>query len=236
MSCFTGPEIVNTGLMFHVDASNTKSYAGSGTTLSDVSGKGITVSLQNSGAGTVSGNSNYLDFAAPDVSSAVGYYLINDSRVAALTTQITLETCVYVNTIFAGFGMRPVSARTTETNSPLGFGIGSNYISYEINTTTGWVATSTASSAAGTGKWIYVTQTTDDANKQFKTYINGIQLVSVTYTGTPNTGNGLLIGRGYYGGVSNFHGRIAFVRYYSTALTASQVYQNFDALRWRFNL
>ena len=236
MSCFTGPEIVNTSLVFHVDASNTKSYAGSGTALSDISVNGITASLQNSGAGTVSGNSSYLNFAAVDATSAVGYYLINDSRVASLTTQITLETCFYVDSIFGGGGARPVSPRITETNSPIGFSILSNFITYEINTTTGWNTGNFSTSAAGTGKWIYVTQTTDDANKLFKTYVNGTQVASVTYTGTPNTGNGLLIGRGFYAGTLNYAGRIAFVRYYSTALTAAQVYQNFEALRWRFNL
>lgn len=236
MSCAIGTEIVNASLLFHVDASNIKSYAGSGTTLSDVSGNSVSASLQNSGAGTVTGNSNYLNFAAADATSAVSYYLINDSRVAALTTQITLETFFYVDTIFGGGGARPVSPRTTETNSPIGFSILSNFVTYEINTTTGWNTGNFSTSAAGTGKWLYITQTTDDANKLFKTYLNGTQIASVTYTGTPNTGNGLLIGRGFYGGTLNFAGRIAFVRYYSAALSANQVYQNYSAMRWRFGV
>lgn len=38
MSAFSGPEIVNTGLVLYLDAANTKSYPGSGTTWTDLSG------------------------------------------------------------------------------------------------------------------------------------------------------------------------------------------------------
>jgi hypothetical protein len=66
--------------------------------------------------------------------------------------------------------------------------------------------------------------------------VNGEQVASVTYTGTPNTGNGLLIGRGFYGGILNYAGRVALVRYYSTVLDANQVKQNFYAIKGRFGL
>ena len=47
MGAYTGPEIVNTGLVLALDAGNIKSYPGSGTTWTDRSGLGNTGTLTN---------------------------------------------------------------------------------------------------------------------------------------------------------------------------------------------
>ena len=47
MACFSGPEIVNDGLVLHLDAANSRSYPGSGTTWSDLSGNGYNGTLVN---------------------------------------------------------------------------------------------------------------------------------------------------------------------------------------------
>jgi hypothetical protein len=238
MSVYAGPEIVTNGLVLNIDARSTQSYS-SGTTWTDLSSVKSPVSLQNSGAGTVSFTDGYANFAAVDATGTVGYYLINNSAVSSLTTSITLECCFYATTLYTSSGLanaRPISPRTTETTQPIGFSMTSSAFNYEINTSTGWNTGTVSNAAAGVNKWVHVMQTTDDANKLFKTYVNGEQVASVTYTGTPNTGNGLLIGRGFYGGILNYAGRVALVRYYSTVLDANQVKQNFYAIKGRFGL
>jgi len=45
---YTGPNIVTSGLVLQLDAANTKSYPGSGTTWTDLSGNGNNGTLTNS--------------------------------------------------------------------------------------------------------------------------------------------------------------------------------------------
>ena len=55
MSVFAGPEINESGLVLYLDAGNIKSYPGSGTSWTDISGRGNTGTLVNSP--TFTGNS-----------------------------------------------------------------------------------------------------------------------------------------------------------------------------------
>lgn len=235
MSCFSGPEITNDGLVMCLDATNVKSYPGTGTTWSDINGNNISTTIQNSG-NNVSFSTGYAQFSPVDQTSSTGYYLINDSRISSITTQITLECWVNVTSIFSGIGARPISPRITEGGSPIGFSLFNGIISYEINTSNGWVTGSVGNSACTFNTWICVSQTTDDANKLFKTYVNGIQVASLSFTGTPQSGGGILIGRGFYGGTNNFYGKVSNVKYYNIVLTADQVKQNFNATRGRYGI
>ena len=56
------------------------------------------------------------------------------------------------------------------------------------------------------------------------------------HTGTPLTGGGLLIGRGFNGGTLNYSGKVAIVRYYNRTLQDFEVLQNYNAMRGRFGL
>lgn len=236
------PLLVTNGLTFCLDAANIKSYAGSGTSWLDISGLGISASLQNSGSGTVTGTggaTGYLDFAAPDATSTVGYYLINSSTLSSLTNELTIETCVYVNNFYTSSGnthARPVSPRATETYSPIGFGIFNGGITVEVNASGNWFTGSYANAAVTSGVWLYISQTTSNDAQAMKTYYNGALVNTLSFTGTPSAGNGYLLGRGYYGGTLNYSGRIALFRVYNRALTANEIYQNFVAIRGRYGI
>ena len=227
------PSIVTNGLVMNFDAASLKSYSGSGTAWTDISGNAIPATLQNSG--TVAFSNGYATFTPSDMTSSASYYLINSATISSLTTQLSLECWVYVNTFYAN-AARPFSPRTTETGSPIGFGINTNgSISYEINTSVNWFTGNTAI-VTGAGVWMCISQTTDDANKVLKTYHNGVLLATLAYTGTPNSGGGILLGRGFYAGVNNFNGRIAIARYYNRALSDSEILQNYKAMKGRYGL
>jgi hypothetical protein len=159
---------------------------------------------------------------------------------------MTLETAMYVYSNFNGVGaggnlydiVRGVSPRVNETGSPLGFSLGPDRISYEVNTNLGWTTGQSAPLASvGYNKWVYVTQVTSVIDNTFKTYVNGLLVATLSLAGgTPTNGAGILIGRGFFGGAKNYHGRVGFVRVYSTALTAVEVAQNFNAQRGRFGI
>ena len=64
MGCFSGPEAIEDNLTLALDAANTKSYPGSGTTWTDLSGKGNNVTL--TGATYNSSNSGVFVFDGTD--------------------------------------------------------------------------------------------------------------------------------------------------------------------------
>lgn len=228
-------QLVTDGLVLCLDGANLKSYSGTGTDWVDRSGLSIPATLQNSGSGTVSFSNGYSVYSPADMTATAGHYLINHATISALSTQVSLECWFYISVFYAK-RMIPLSPRTTETGSPIGFSVDSGIFRHEINTTNGWVTGSVSSALATTGSWICISQTTDDANKLFKTYLNGVQIASVTFAGTPNSGGGLLIGKGFYAGTVNFNGRIGVVRYYNRTLSASEILQNFNATKGRYGL
>ena len=231
-------KIVIDGLGFVVDFANEKSINKSTLSLTDIGPNKLSVSLTSPEANTVSLINGYALFSPADMSSTASYYTISNSYFNNIKNEITLETCVYVNnTNGSAQYCRPVSPRTTETSSPLGFGVGNGYIGYEVNTSSGWITGGTASSLCANNQWVHVTQTTSVTNNTFNTYVNGnlIQSLSLNST-TPNNGNGILIGRGFYGGVRNFSGRVSFVKVYNRALNPAEIAQNFAATRGRFGI
>lgn len=233
------PSIVTNGLLMNLDAASLRSYSGSGTAWTDISGNAIPATLQNSGAGTVSFASGASTFAAPDATSAVGYYLVNDSRISTLTTQLSVECWFLVNNFYTSSGRTmavPVSGRATETNQPFGFEVrAGGIIGAGLNASGTWFS-STTGAIVEISKWICINQTTDDANKVLKTYYNGALVNTMAFTGTPLTGNGILLGRGFYGGTLNYSGKIAIVRVYNRTLLDFEVLQNYKAMKGRFGL
>jgi hypothetical protein len=231
-----GPNIIVDGLVLHLDAANVKSYVSGSTTWTDISRNNISASFNNPGSSSFANNAINFTPTSTSVNAAIGsFYSITDSRISSLTTELTLET--WVNPSTANDNQtRPVSPRTTETSSPLGFSLGSNIIRYEINTTNGWVTGNSSNPNIAAGRWIHIMQTTSNSAKSFRTYVNGLLVANLTFTGTPNSGGGLLIGRGFFGGNFNYNGFVSIVRYYNRALSAQEVLQNYNSSKTRFGL
>jgi hypothetical protein len=94
----------------------------------------------------------------------------------------------------------------------------------------------TTSSYITTGVWYQVVGTFTAGSR--KLYINGSLVNSDTQSGTINTGQAG-IGLGSFGGGNTgyqFNGDLAIVKAYNVELSASQVLQNFNALRGRFGI
>jgi hypothetical protein len=231
-----GPDIVQNGLVLDLDASDRNSFTSGSMIWTDLSGNNIPVTFNNPGSASFSNNTINFTPTSTSVNTATGsFYSVTDSRISSLTTELTLET--WLNPSTANVNQtRPVSPRTTETGSPLGFSLGNNTITYEINTSTGWTTGNTSNSNIAAGRWVHILQTTSNSAKSFRTYVNGILVANLTFTGTPNSGGGLLIGRGFFGGTFNYSGFIANVSMYNRALSAAEVSQNYNALKSRFGI
>ena len=230
-------KVITDGIGFYVDFANSKSVTG--VTLTDMSPNRLPITITNTGTGSLSVINGYADFTpVSNTSTTATFYTISNSYFTDNRTEITLETAMYVYQDFGNsFFVRGVSPRVTESGSPLGFSLGSTSISAEINTATGWVTSNTVTPLiSGYNKWYHITQTTSASAGQMKTYVNSQLVNTVNFVGTPTTGSGYLIGRGFFGGIQNYSGRVGFVRFYNRVLSEVEIQQNFDTTRGRYSI
>jgi hypothetical protein len=214
------PRTVTDGLVLALDAGNRKSYPGSGTTWTDLSGRGNTGTLEG-GAGYSSANGGSLTFDGTD-----DYGPIGTSGFPFGASAGTLSGWARTNTISAGF-MWIVSYGTGGANQSrfLGF-TGTTYYF-------GGYGNDITASGVPLNTWFNMVGVYDGTNASM--YINGT-LVSGPTAKTWNTvSSNAQIGRQTNGG-EYWNGNIAQVSIYNRALSAAEVRQNFNALRGRFSI
>jgi hypothetical protein len=241
MSTFAGPNTITNGLIFDVDFANTKSINTATSGLTDISLSKFPVTIQNTSSSSIALINGYAEFNPATSTSTASYYAIADvnSTFQNARNEVTLETAIYHYQFFGGSANynRIVSPRYTESGSPLGWGCYTNTITAEVNTTTGWLVYGYTSPLIQTSSWMVITQTVSVTGNTFKTYVNGLIVGSSTLSSASiNTFNGVLIGRGYFGGAWNSNGRVGHVKVYNRALSAEEVLINFNATRSRYGL
>jgi len=228
------PRIVTDNLELCFDAANAKSYPGSGTTWTDISGKnhdgtltnGPTFSSDNMGRIVFDGTNDYVDITSLPV--------ISD------TSAMTMEAWVNVDNLDNLFQVVGTWERTTRHWQ---FSYSGNS-SYNLNMSIAGSAYSVGTTAApATGVWQCVAVTfTGGGESSFHTgntsiYVNAVSQ-SIQNTGSTGTsGNDSYIGTRQGFAASNFlDGSIALIRYYDKALTEAEIRQNFEAQKGRFGL
>ncbi len=226
------PRVVNDGLVLLLDAGNTKSYPGSGTTWTDISRNGNNGTLTN----------------GPTYSSANGGSLVFDGTNDWFSTPLSIGDA---NTSFSWGGFVKVNVSTissnfflfgnyTETVTVPFFAIafnnsGDNTFIY-IRDSTGNSEVFSGDTNLDLNSWYYLMGVRDAGANQVKLYVNGELRDTDTFAGSLNVKSTV----NNFGGVKHFGGyincNIATVQLYNRALSASEVKQNFNALRGRFGL
>lgn len=221
ITCFS-----NSGLVLHLDAGNTASYGGSGTTWNDLSGNGSNVTLYNttfssSNGGSIvfNGTTSYADFTAN----------IGNTNV------VTVEMWVKTNSLTLPIGMY------------FGFGL------YDVWTSGGNIGYNTAASdqygfnndlvdyLGIIGGWrhlVFIMNTGSKTNN--KIYVNGESQVMSQLAGTFssvnsnfNSGNGRISGwRNDFNWKLKMN--VANFKVYNRALTQQEITNNFNANKSRF--
>ena len=208
------PATVSNGLVLCVDAANTKSYPGSGTAMTDMSGKGNhgtltngpTFSSDNNGSIVLDGSNDYI--STINLSSFTTFTIqmwIFDSRSASGGLDIL--------TYNGDSGSYTFSGNTFRTD-------GNNLTA----------RTTTIGGYHPLGKWFQFTYTKNGSlfldNKEYS-----------SFTGSELGTYGVLdIGRSRSHVNSLLNGKISNVKVYDRALTASEVRQNYNANKGRFGL
>ena len=233
MGVYAGPEISSDGLVLSLDAGNTKSYPGSGTTWSDISG--------NSNAGTLTNGPTY--------SSANGGSIFFDGAGDCVTFSGSgpgvldfgtgnFSLCCWVKpgiNASGSFGAGILNKRNGSGNG-YRFDIYSTIRMLVVSSGNGGGVLIEANQAYSVGTWYNVVGVAE--NNTLKLYINSIlQTQTATYSGTvSNTGSPFEIGRMDQRNDLSTNSTIPQVSIYNRALTAAEVSQNFNALRGRFGI
>ena len=231
MACAAGPDVSESGLVLALDAANSKSYPGSGTTWTDLTGLGNTGTLTN----------------GPTYSSANGGSIVFDGSNDGIQlpgTNFSLNTMTISAWNYSsnynqnGFIFEKTTNGSVNTQYSL-FYNGDNTIYYRTYgiSPTGDLTANTTTAGIVNNQWNNIVATFDGTNKRI--YVNGVlAATSVTLSGTvtQNTTGAAYIG--IYGNFAGypFNGRIAQTQIYNKALTAAEIKQNFNATRARYSI
>lgn len=233
------PPIVTTGLLMHLDAGDSFSYSGSGTTWVDLSNNLRNGTLLN-GVAYSSSNLGSLIF------DGVNDYITLSNISAALTnkTSFTYDTWFKCNntssaalkTLFS-FGNNP------NYSNDILFGVTNNTILLQVNNGADNGATCTFTSTGWSNLVIIYDGTQTGNSNRLKAYINGssTSLNFGTYTVPSSTSSttqsNSAIGAYSVGPFDNFfNGNIATAKIYDRAITGSEAVQNFNSLKTRYGL
>ena len=221
MSIGYGPRVVTDGLVLALDAADTNSYSGSGSTLYDLSGGG--------NDGTISGatfnSDGYFDFDGTD-----DYIDCGNSSILNVGNNITVNVWFYVNQTSS---FETIVAKVLNDYS-LGWELDNSSGTFRVTLRPSATQVNLIAGTLSVGNWYMGTMTFD--NTTARLYLNGVQTGSTTSGGpvTLNSTQSLTIGRRIQG--SYYDGNIAQVSIYNRALSASEIQQNFNALRGRFGI
>ena len=213
------PHIVTDGLILALDAGNTKSYPGSGTSWTDTVGgnigtltNGPTYSSDNSGSIVFDGSNDYIQ--------------LSTNSNLTLTGDFTYETWIQTD---VQTGSKHVW-KITDPNATLQFtdNVSPDQISYYSS-----ITGNQAFGVLANSTWGHLVLT--KSGNTLSGYLNGSQ----SWTNTPGSSathdfSGVRIGSrhtesGYY-----WDGRMSVIRIYNRSFTAAEVLQNYDALKGRY--
>jgi hypothetical protein len=230
------PNIVTGGLVLNLDAGSKLSYPGTGTSWLDLSGNGNTGTLVN----------------GPTYSSANGGAIVfdgvNDKVIVPQNSNLNppnVTISVWFNRAFAvnysHFAGLPVSNNAW---SPpyISYGIefigGGDALALVLGFSNGdfTYTTATASASTALGLWVNVVGTYD--GNFSKIYVNGQLITSNADTKTLATTSANFVLGTETTNTSTYplNGRISTTQVYNRALTATEISQNFNALRGRYGI
>ena len=207
--------IISSGLVINLDANNAASYAGSGSTWFDISGKGHHGTLNNTVFTTASGVS-YFNFSSARVDAPI-------PKSASMTFSAWAKSSSFTNSMLFNTG--------DDGRGPDLF-FYSGYTYWNV-----WDATASplSFSSASIDKLWHNYAIVNDATTGAVLYFDGIAVGTASYRASNYTPN-LYIGAagpnndyGWVGGIASFQA-------YNRALTAAEVLQNFNAVKGNYEL
>ena len=223
-----GPRVITDGLVLALDAGDTNSYSGIGTTWTDLSGNGNNGTLVN-GVGYSNGSLSF-----DGVNDEVRITNYNQS-LYHLNCWVYLNSTITASSSNGFFNYGSSSQPGVDFGSVTGLVSGETLtILYENPSNTYRRTSITENISSG---WNSITFNWNGSS--YDIYINSISKTTTFGTSTGHVPlivpTNLTFGYGYTSTIK-FSGNIAQVSIYNKALTASEIQQNFNALRGRFGI
>jgi hypothetical protein len=208
--------ITNSGLVFYLDAANSLSYPGTGTTWYDLSGRGNHANLGNGTVWVNAGVKSYMSFDGVDDFLSFVY----DNSL--FTNEATVIAWMQVYYPLAGYGFFDIGRPDNYypyANGNIYFGTFANYRVFEGEP-----------NAFNKNENHMVAITTKPGTNNYKLYQNAV----LTHYKTPNT-NSFTVST--YKGFSldqKFKGKLFHVLLYNRALTDAEITSTFNSLKSRY--
>ena len=217
MATVYNPKIVTDGLVLYLDAGNTKSYPGSGTTWTDISGNGNNGTLINT---PTYNNTNGGNFNFDNTNNYVNCGQILNNNAYTKIAWFRPEAQSANNIVSSAAGNTAFWMGTTTHTLSSGHNNSWYVVSHRPNDpgdmlNQWWCGAVTFNTSTG---WVL--------------YLNGEQVDTDASTTAPNGDGTIFIGA--YNASYLFHGDIPVVQIYNKALTAAEVAQNYNALKRRY--
>jgi hypothetical protein len=218
---------VTSNLIAYYDPASTASYPGTGTTLTDLSGNGLTGTMSN-----ITYTDPYFTYNGTNATTSVA----DNALLEPGAGDFTLEAWVYYSAISGS--SRAIMSKTDGGNSAdWSYGLrtssaGATYLEVGNGTT----STTSPSYTVTTGQWYHIVGVwTNVAANSLELYVNGASQGSNSHSfaSVKNSTRPLFFGS-FDGGATFgqwFNGRMGATRMYNSALTGAQVLQNYNADR-----
>jgi hypothetical protein len=215
--------IVMDGLVSFWDASNIRSYPGSGTTWLDISSFDYNLAARNSPTFTTTNGISYFTLNGTNQD----FYL---ASYGPTYTQITINLWVWRNGAQNGYTGLVMSRgnATGFTYQTAGASLGYHWIN-DGNTYT-------YSSGVDTANQTWAMATLVVSPTDAKWYINGVLQNARTYSHSSSTFSNLYIGSDSGQGGRYYNGLISMIQMYKRALSAAEIKTNYNATKKRFGL
>ena len=220
---FPNENIVRNGLVLNIDASKSNSYPGAGNTIYDLSGFGNTGTFVNGPTfSTSNGGSLFFD--------NVNDYISFGTASSVKPTQLTLACFFKINAINApnvivgkqGTGVGAASYALVVQNGKLNFRIESGGIQDASYT------------FSNTSTYNYAVGTYDGST--MKLYLNGSLVGTATTSVSIIYSDSYPLLMGYYANAFATNMSIGSLKLYNRALSDTEIQQNFNAMRERYNI
>ena len=223
---YNSPKMIADGLVLAFDAGNTKSYPGSGSVMTDMSGNGINGTLGgnaafdslNGGSITFDGDGDYIDTNS-ELDLAGRLFADGNS---------TWSVSSWFNVSAGGSGHRAIAHRGNQTTSPF-----SIFVSTGQKLRVGLRGTITLVEIISNDIWYNIAVTWDGSTA--KAYLNGVFDTNCNVGTNDDISRDFLVGAGgIHASLSPFNGKISSTLVHNRALTASEVLQNYNAIKGRY--
>ena len=232
MAINAGPKIVEDGLVFCVDAANPRSYPGAGTTWTDLTANKDNGSLINTPTFddtdiknfTFNGTNEYAQFTGAEVSYPFPYDV-----VTAILWVFPLSSNPKSN----GTDCNLITIENSWEISIGNRGNGYSKIHYASNP---WAWRGNGGNHLVNDQWNMLTFVHSLTDR--KVYVDNQLMYTYNDTGALSSGESgspyLRLMNRYCCGGSYAPGKLSYIMIYNRALSASEVLQNYNATKWRF--